>query len=115
MYDSLEGLSNIEYASKILLGALYKQNEQNPTDYVYDALNLMIEALDKESPEFEVVNKYIANTRNVDHNSNQFEIANIFKIQRKGEAEVFSAYKELPNHFLLYHGSMLFNFIGILS
>ena len=24
-------------------------------------------------------------------------------------------YKDVPNHFLLYHGSTLFNFMGILS
>ena len=28
---------------------------------------------------------------------------------------MIQAYKEVPNHFLLYHGSMMFNFIGILS
>jgi len=25
------------------------------------------------------------------------------------------AYKDLPNHFLLYHGSQMFNFLGILK
>ncbi len=55
-YDNLEGLSNIEYASKILLGALFRQKEQNPADYVYDALNIMIEPMDKEGNEFEVIN-----------------------------------------------------------
>jgi hypothetical protein len=52
----------------------------NPVDYVYDALNLMIEPLDINSPEFEVVNTYITNTRNVDCNDQTHEIANIFKI-----------------------------------
>ena len=52
----------------------------------------MIEPLDTEGPEYEVIRKYIDNTRNVDHNNygqreDQFEIAHIFKIQRKGEAE----------------------------
>lgn len=42
------------------------------------------------------------------------KITNIFKIQRSEEAE---AIKELnlPNHCMLYHGSMVSNFIGILS
>lgn len=34
----------------------------NPIDYVYSAVNLMIEPLDKEGPEFEVIDKYIENT-----------------------------------------------------
>lgn len=28
---------------------------------------------------------------------------------------MMQAYKDLPNHFLLYHGSQMFNFLGILS
>ena len=86
----------------------------NPIDYIHQALNIMIEPMDAESPEFEVMKTYIDNTRNVNAND-QYEVANIFKIQRKGEAEMIQAYKEVPNHFLLYHGSMLFNFMGILS
>ena len=28
---------------------------------------------------------------------------------------MIQAFKEVPNHYLLFHGSMMFNFIGILS
>jgi len=28
---------------------------------------------------------------------------------------MIQTFKEVPNHFLLYHGSMMFNFIGLLS
>ncbi len=77
-YDNLEGLTSIEFASKVLLGALYKQKEINPVDYVFDALNLDIEAMDKDSNEFEVINKYISNTR--ENNYGALEISNIFKL-----------------------------------
>ena len=75
----------------MLLAALYKQEEMNPIDYVYNALNLLIEPLDNESGEYEVIRKYIDNTK-VDANNfyrteDGYEIANIFKLQRKGEAE----------------------------
>jgi hypothetical protein len=62
----LEQLTNIEFASKILLGALLRQKEMNPIDYVYNAMNLQIESLDTESPEYEVIRTYIDNTRNVE-------------------------------------------------
>ncbi len=62
----LENLTNIEYASKVLLGALFKQKEMNPIDYVYNALNIQIEFLEPESPEFEVINTYINNTKGED-------------------------------------------------
>jgi hypothetical protein len=78
----LETLTNIEYASKVLLGALLRQKEMNPVDYIYQAMNLMIDPLDSESPEYEVIRTYIDNTRNVEHNYNrmEYEIANIFKV-----------------------------------
>lgn len=78
----LEQLTNIEFASKILLGALLRQKEMNPIDYVYNAMNLQIEALDLESPEYEVIRTYIDNTRNVEYQANRdlYEIANIFKV-----------------------------------
>mmetsp|Transcript_40067 Transcript_40067/g.38592 ORF Transcript_40067/g.38592 Transcript_40067/m.38592 type:complete len:276 (+) Transcript_40067:1981-2808(+) len=110
-YETLQQLTNIEFASKILLGAKQRQYEMNPIDYVHQALNLMIEPLDKAGGEYEVINKYIQNT-----NTNfRHRIKNIFKIQRKGEAEVMQTFKDLPNHYLLYHGSSIFNFIGILA
>ena len=93
----------------------------NPVDYVYNALNLQIQPLRKEEPEFDVIRTYIDNTKEDNNNygyrgfMDTYDIHNIFKIQRKGEAEMIQAYKEVPNHFLLYHGSQLFNFIGILS
>jgi len=49
-------------------------------------MNLMIEPLDIESPEYEVIRTYIDNTRNQDGNNyhmshlQNFEIANIFKV-----------------------------------
>jgi len=45
-------------------------------------MNLQIDSLDIESPEYEVIRTYIDNTRNVDMNYNRdlYEIANIFKI-----------------------------------
>jgi hypothetical protein len=54
----------------------------NPVDYIYQAMNLMIEPLDSESPEYEVIRTYIDNTRNVEQNYNrmEYEIANIFKV-----------------------------------
>lgn len=67
----LENLNNIEYASKVLLGALLKQKEMNPIDYVYHAMNMIIDPLEIESPEYEVIRNYIDNTRNVDGNQYQ--------------------------------------------
>ena len=58
-YDSLEQISNIEKAAKILLGALHKQKEMNPVDYVHEALNIKIESIPEIEPEYEAIRKYV--------------------------------------------------------
>jgi len=62
-YDLLESLDSIEQTSKILLGALVRQQEMNPIDYVHHAINSIIEPLDKSTPEYELIKKYVDNTR----------------------------------------------------
>ena len=42
-------------------------------------------------------------------------IANIFAIERKGEAARISEWNNLQNRMLLFHGSKTSNFLGILS
>lgn len=58
----------------MLLGALLKQEEMNPVDYVFQALNLLIEPLDKEGGEFEVMKRYIDNTNEVGRERWQYEV-----------------------------------------
>ncbi len=47
-FEMLTALSEIEIASKILLGAHSKLQTMNPLDYCYKALNILLEPLDKE-------------------------------------------------------------------
>lgn len=61
-FDALASLADIELASKLLLGALFRQSEMHPIDYIYHALNLPIQYLDPTTPEFEVIQKYVKNT-----------------------------------------------------
>ena len=86
----------------------------HPVDYIHHALNLCIDYLDPKSPEHEVVETYVKNTSEGSLNFVTHRIK-IFKIQRKGEAEAIEAFSDIGNQRLLFHGSSLFNFIGILS
>jgi hypothetical protein len=104
----LENLTYVEKAVKILLGAQYRLKELNPVDYVLQSMNIQIENLNHYSNEFNLLLKYIHNSKH------GYKIANIFKIQRKGEGDNMMQWKTSPNHMLLFHGSKVFNFIGIL-
>jgi hypothetical protein len=44
-YNKLELLTSIEYSSRVLLGALFRQMQVNPVDYVLDCLQTRISLL----------------------------------------------------------------------
>lgn len=107
----MDFLINIEFSSRLLLGALYQQMKVNPVDYVYDCLQTNISVLEG-GPEFELIKQYIENTCDNFTNWKKF---NLFKIMRKGEGERYEAFEHLDNKCLMFHGSQMSNFMGILS
>lgn len=58
MRRKLQLLTNIEQSSRILLGALYRQIETSPFNYVYSALDVQIKLMETNS-ERELISKYI--------------------------------------------------------
>jgi len=68
--------------------------------------------LGRESSECQTLLKYIDNTKG---SASTPDVLNIWRLQRKGEAERISKWKRAKNHILLFHGSSTSNFIGILS
>ena len=68
--------------------------------------------LSEDHSEFQMIRQYISASKG--HISDGF-IVNIFALERKGEAQRISQWKHLHNKTLLWHGSRLHNFMGILS
>jgi len=106
----LTGLSDISTASKILMAATKRMDTMHPFDYVYRATNLQIEHIPRTSEEFKALYSYATVT-----SQRSAGVRNIFRIQRKGEPERMEKFKGLENHFLLWHGSKVSNFLGIFS
>ena len=104
----LENLTQIETAVSILLAALGQQNKIHPLDYIYNCLQTKFNLIEKDSNEFQIIQKYINNS------SNETKIKNLFGVIRKGETEKISKLN-LNNHFLLFHGTKIFNYLGIFS
>ena len=105
----IDNLTYVEKAVNILLGANNQINSINPLDYIYNSLQTYFELLIKDSPEFMTIEKYINNTCGGD------KVINIFRVTRKGETDRINKFKDLSNHFLLFHGTKIFNLIGIFS
>ncbi|KAL0481403.1 poly [ADP-ribose] polymerase [Acrasis kona] len=82
----------------------------------YNKLNTNLEPLDKKSKEFVMLNNYLLNTHASTHSNYKMEVLDIFKVERQGERELYlKHYKDVPNKQLLWHGSRLTNWAGILS
>jgi poly [ADP-ribose] polymerase len=108
--DLIEVLLSVEYSSRILLGALYRQYEVNPIEYIYDCMAAKIALMHKRDPETILIRDYCINTAGSD-----LKNIRIFRIERKGEAEKFAPFKNQHPRMLLFHGSAMSNYLGILS
>ncbi|XP_036339224.1 poly [ADP-ribose] polymerase [Rhagoletis pomonella] len=110
----LDSLLEIECAYS-MLQAESKEEDVNPLDKHYDQLKAKIEPIDKNSEEFEILETYVRNTHGETHRMYKLEIVDIFKVARQGETRRYKPFKKLKNRKLLWHGSRLTNFAGILS
>ncbi len=109
--EMLNNLLEIEIAYNLLRGD-NPDDEQNPIDLHYKKLNCEMEVLDKKSDEYKDILTYVRNTHAATHNSYSLEVEDVFKISRNGESDKF---KSLHNRQLLWHGSGVTNYAGILS
>ncbi|XP_075147427.1 poly [ADP-ribose] polymerase-like [Haematobia irritans] len=110
----LDSLLEIECAYNLLQTEDIKE-EINPIDKHYEQLNTKLVPLDKHSEEFALLEKYVRNTHADTHNMYDLEVVDIFQVSRQGEARRYKPFKKLHNRRLLWHGSRLTNFAGILS
>lgn len=110
----LDSLLEIECAYSMLQAENNEKNV-NPLDNHYEQLKTKLEPIDKKSDEYKLLEKYVQNTHAETHKMYQLEIIDIFKVARQGETRRYKPFKKLENRKLLWHGSRLTNFAGILS
>lgn len=110
--EMVEALAEIEVASRVLEGPSDSKNKVHPVDEQYGRLHCQVLPLTMEGEEAHMIKKYVANTHATTHSYYKLEVEQIFKVEREGEDGRF---KELPERKLLWHGSRLSNWTGILS
>lgn len=111
--EMLESLMEIEVAYSMLNSG--ESDKVNPIDTHYEQLKTSMETIKHESEEFKILQKYVENTHAATHNSYDLEIVDAFKISRTGEERRYKPFKKLNNRKLLWHGSRVTNYAGILS
>ncbi|XP_021354296.1 poly [ADP-ribose] polymerase 2-like isoform X2 [Mizuhopecten yessoensis] len=105
----LEALGDIEIAIKTLKMG---DRSENPVDRHYHSLKCKMEPMDHKADDFKMITDYLHNTHAVTHNQFKYQVLDIFEMEKEGET---AAFKDYGNRMLLWHGSRLTNWVGILS
>lgn len=107
----LEALSDIRIVVKMVQSG--EDSDEHPLDRQYRSLQCKLQPLDPSSNEFKVIEKYLQSTHAPTHRDYTMTVLEIFSVDRDGESRNFLSH--LHNRTLLWHGSRLSNWAGILS
>ncbi len=112
----LNSLLEIEIAYNILNVDSTSDENDDPIDIHYKKLHCEMEVLDEQCDEYQHILTYIRNTHASTHNTYKLIVKDIIKLNRDGEAKRYEVKKKkLNNRKLLWHGSRVTNYAGILS
>uniref|UniRef100_A0A7N6C155 Poly [ADP-ribose] polymerase n=1 Tax=Anabas testudineus TaxID=64144 RepID=A0A7N6C155_ANATE len=106
--ELLEALSDIQIAVKMVQSSV--DSDEHPLDRHYCSLQCKLELL---SSLLKVIEKYLQSTHAPTHSDYTMTVLDIFSVDRDGESNNFLS--QLHNRTLLWHGSRLSNWVGILS
>lgn len=109
--EMLDSLMEMEIAYSLMKSS----GSEHTVDSYYKQLNTEIDILDRDSEEFMIIKEYVTNTHAATHSSYTLEIEDVYTVKREGEDKRFKPFHKLHNHKLLWHGSRVTNFAGILS
>ncbi|KAJ3292161.1 Poly [ADP-ribose] polymerase 2 [Borealophlyctis nickersoniae] len=113
--EMLESLADIQIATTLLKVAK-EHADENPIDVEYRSLKCALKPVEKGSDKWNLVEKYTKNTHAKTHSGYELDVEEIFEVDREGEDDRFSkGGAKLHNRKLLWHGSRLTNYAGILS
>lgn len=108
----MDDLFYFEKTIKLLIASIYNSKTINPVDYILSAMRTDINLLKESDKEFSFIRNYIG----MSNENNLKKIKNIFKVRNfSEEKDVNNSFENYENKNLLFHGSKVFNFVGILS
>lgn len=111
-WKMLNSLENVRFA----YGLLHSTGHlENPFDERYRKLDVFLQPLNKYSADYRMIDEYARNSHAPYHTDYSLEVLDAFAVERPGEKERFAKFAGVGNRMLLWHGSRLANFAGILS
>lgn len=116
--ELLESLSDMKEAAAMLKSQLKDDSGVHRLDKQFQGLHMNeMTALDRKSQEFAELDAYLNDSKGATHHMN-YAVQDIFRIEREGEFDRFekSPYANMASdRRLLWHGSRVTNFGGILG
>jgi poly [ADP-ribose] polymerase 2/3/4 len=94
-YEMLSVLGDIAIGAAI--------DPSSSIDDKYAELNCKLDILPRSSEEFNVIERYISNTKGA--GLNNYTLDNVWSLSRNPEDKSFAAFKKVDNHRLLWHGT----------
>ncbi|XP_067109063.1 poly [ADP-ribose] polymerase 2 [Osmerus mordax] len=107
----LEALSDIQIAVKMVQSS--SNSDEHPLDRQYHSLNCQLQPLAPTTHEYQVIERYLQTTHAPTHSDYTMSVLDMFSVDREGERDSFLS--QMHNRTLLWHGSRLSNWVGILS
>ncbi|CAD8115318.1 unnamed protein product [Paramecium primaurelia] len=104
--EMLEAIQHIQVATKILDES---KDDSNMIDENYKKLNIDLKYLDHNNEKVKLIKTFIQNTQGY----YKLEVEDVFELTKEQDDKRFK--KNLGNRMLLWHGSRLTNFVGILG
>lgn len=115
----VEALSEVELAIKLIGNNGgndgKNSNPKHPLDIHYENLRCGIRPLEADGTDMALIKRYVTRTHGATHTSFRLEVEDAFALDRGGEDVRFAPHGADANRMLLWHGSRLTNFVGILS
>ena len=107
--DMLDNLRHMSIAGTII-------ERRNNMDDIYKSLSAEVVPIQPNSTEWGQVMTYITNTHAPTHRY-RLNMVNLFKVNKPGQdtMDTGNVFATTKNHKLLFHGSRMTNFVGILS
>lgn len=111
--DFLDTLKNMKITKNM---SEVDENVGNIIEENYKKLKCEINPIKKKSNTWEVIDDYLQTSNPKGHRIYEIELENAYELKREGEDERFDKYcKDIGNRKLLWHGSRVTNFVGIIS
>ena len=107
--DMIQSLTDIEIATKIVEEV--KDSNEDLHETYYKKLNCNLRHIESEEKVYSVLEEYLTNSSS-DNSYQKIEIMQAFEIEKLNDKEKFVDY---GNRKLLWHGSRITNYVGILS